>query len=100
MPSLLEVYNLRYGGSLKPRVTVAIAKACFSIFAEPGSTSNHAERVAWAKSALQNTTVVAESMMWAVISDSAILAAGNSATDGEIVSAVNSFIDIFALSGA
>lgn len=100
MASLLQVYNLRYAGTLKPRVTVAIAKACFDIFAEAGSTPNHAERVVWAKSALQNTTAVAESMMWAIISDSAILAAGDSATDGEIISAVNSFINVFALSGA
>ena len=55
MATLQQIYDLRYqSGTLKPRVTAAVAKAAQDVMNEPTNTSNHAARVAWATVALND----------------------------------------------
>ena len=97
MATLLEIYNLRYEAvNLKNRTTAAIAKAATDVLNEDPGTANHANRLVWAGSALDNATAMAERMMWGVLSNATIQANGESSTDNDIQFVVNSLIDSYA----
>ena len=96
MATLMEVYQLYYESNLKNRVEVAIAKAAVDIYKEDPTTANHAERLAWAKIAIQNTKVETERFIWGILADSTIQTVGNSATDAQIISAVNAIVTVLA----
>lgn len=97
MATLSEVYNLRYeSASLKNRVTAAIAKAAQDVLNEDPGTTNHADRIVWADAALSNAPAMAERMMWGVLLNSAIQSNGESSSDSEVQTAVNSLINTFA----
>ncbi len=97
MATLLEAWNLRFSSSsLKNRVVAAVAKKAIDVLVESPATTNHANRVIWANAALRDAMGRAEEMMWAVIADAAILAAGEGSTDAQILTAVGNAIDTFA----
>jgi hypothetical protein len=93
----LDTYNLRYeSANLLNRTTVAVAKAAYDILNEDPGYTNHANRVIWARQALGDTKSKAEQMMWGVVTNATIAAAGDDATDNDIQFVVNSYIDSFA----
>ena len=92
----MEIYQLYHDSNLKNRVEVAIAKAAVDIYKEAPATVNHAERLVWAKAAIQNTKAETEKFIWGVLSDSTIQTSGNSATDAQVISAVNAIVTALA----
>lgn len=96
MANLMDIYQLYHESSLKSRVEVAIAKAAVNIYKEAPATANHTERLAWAKTAIQNTKAETERFIWGILADSTIQTAGNSATDAQVISAVNAIVTVLA----
>lgn len=93
----LDTYNLRYQTvTLKNRAMVAVAKAAYDILNEDPGYANHANRIIWARQALANAAGKAEEMLWGIVTNPTIAAAGESATDNDIQFVVNSYIDSFA----
>jgi len=93
----IDIFNLKANPEMKSRVAVAVAKAATDILNEAPATPNHTERVAWANVALVGAEDVAEQMLWSIVQNATIQAAGLDSTDNDIQFVVNSFIDLFAL---
>lgn len=87
---------------LKKQLAAAIASAAVQILAEPNTTFNHANRVAWANSVLDNPTAPlqqADQMIWGVLGNVTIqsqLAAGGAVPDGDLQFVVNSLVDTYS----
>lgn len=97
MPTLLETYNIKATNqTLRSRAIVAVAKCAIDVLNESATTPNHAQRVVWAKEALQNSEAVTDRIMWAVIADANVLANPSGATDQQIITAVVNAINAFA----
>jgi len=95
--ALLDVWNLRQTAHiLKARCAAATAKAALDVLNEDPGTTNHANRLVWAKEALVNADTVAERMFWGILQNATIAAAGDEATDNDVQFVVNSLIDTFA----
>ncbi len=91
---LIDTYNLRYENpAMKGRVTAAVAHNSADILNEAPSTPNHVGRVEWANMALANSQGIAENAMWSVVMNPAINAAGDAATDNDILFAVSAWIN-------
>lgn len=98
MATLQQIYDLRYqSGTLKPRVTAAVAKAAQDVMNEPANIANHAARVAWATVALNDAPAMAERFLWGVVGNASIQTSGDASTDNDIQFVVNSLIDTFAV---
>lgn len=94
MATYLELYDLRYSDELKKRVTVAIAIAAQQTLAEAPSTTDHANRIAWANEALADTQLMTEKIMWRVLGNASIAASGLASTDGDLQFTVNSILTV------
>lgn len=97
--SLLSDYNLRHSLSLQHRVASALVIAAEDIRNESIGTTNHANRLAWAKKMLNSDTGPeneAKSWMWMIIQNATIKASGDAADDTDIQNVINSLIDFFA----
>lgn len=92
----IDVWNLRCSTNLKSRVAVAIAKASQDVLNEAGTTANHAARIIWAQASLADALSAAERMMWGVVGNATIAAAGDACTDNDVQFVVNGLIDTFA----
>jgi len=98
MATYQELFDLRHNHVLLDKVTMAVIVAAETVFAELGGTTNHANRIIWAREASIKPREMAGVFM------SAVLAANKSATTGNIVGAadnaiqtnVNDVIDDFA----
>lgn len=100
MATLSGIYELRYNTlDLKKRVVAAIATASRDVLNESAGTSNHANRMTWARNSLNNAHNAAEEMMWGVVGNATIQSSGNASTDNDIQFVVNGLIDSFAQSG-
>jgi hypothetical protein len=97
MATLIEVYSIAVNDTFRNRISSAIAKAAFDVLNENPSTPSHAERVVWAKSAMNDPITVTDYMTWTVVQDTTIQSHGLDSTDGEIQNAVNANINNFAL---
>lgn len=83
---------------LNKRVRVACVIAADSICNEAAGTTNHVNRMLWAKSVFQNPQAEAQRMLWAVLAQNkaATLAAITGANDATVQAAVNTAVDRFA----
>lgn len=97
MATLIEIYNLSQSDSIKGRVYAAIAKAARDIENEDPGTTNHAERLLWAKDTRSDIDKWVDTMMWDVVSNSTIQTAGETCTDNDLQFVINSNIDAYAL---
>jgi hypothetical protein len=91
MTTLAYRSTLRTSGPLRVRIAQALVEAAAAILAEDPATVNHGWRRAWAEALLADPfapTLTAEREQWRVVADPAVLAAGEDATDAEIVDAV------------
>ncbi len=97
MATLAALYDLRYGtNTLKNRLTAACAKSAQYVLIEDPATANHAQRVKWAWATLGDAPGMAEKLMWGLVANTTVAAAGEAATDSDIEYVVASLIDTFA----
>lgn len=93
---LIDVYNLKSNAEFKAKVAAAVAKAANDILNEDPGTTNHADRVVWAKVAMKDAESTAEQMLWSVVQNATIQTNGLNSSDNDIQFVVNSNIDNFA----
>lgn len=98
MATYQELYDLANDASLLNKVTTAVVMACEAIRTEAAGTTNHANRLLWAKAAMLNPTIYALPMLRAALAQNAALTKANiqSATDAALQTAITNVIDIFA----
>jgi len=97
MATLAEVFNLHAtAAGLRNRVAAAVAKAAMDVLNEDSGTTNHANRVIWAKDALVNADSVATRMMWGVLGNATIQSNGEASSDNDVQYVVNGLINTFA----
>jgi hypothetical protein len=85
-------------GDLQQQVQVACFIQAGVIQGEPGGTSNHTNRMLWAKAVYQDPEREGRRMLWAVLAanNTATLAQIQSATDAQVQTAVAAAVDLFA----
>lgn len=93
MATYLQVWDLSSSSNLHVRAAVACAKAAIDVLNESPITTNHANRVKWAESALLDPESEAKRMMWGLISNATIQASGIDSTDNDIQFTINGLID-------
>lgn len=91
----LDIYGLRTSQNLHNRVVVGVVSCVATILSESAGTARHAERVVWAYWALQNTSVAADQLLWGVLTDATIAAAGEAATDAQLQTRINAIVNYF-----
>ena len=98
MATYLELRQVSTDSDLQDKVTVAITVAANAILNEDPGTSNHANRLIWAKDAFNNPRGLMPGVMAAVISANkdAIVANILGASDATIQTAVDAAVDLFA----
>jgi len=99
MATYAELYTLGEDLTHRERIAVAVAISASSIMNELPTVDNHAERLKWAAAALNNPGQEAERFVPVVLAENstATVAQIESATDADILSNVESAIDLFAV---
>lgn len=84
--------------TLNNKIRVAVVIGAETVRTEAGGTTNHANRIKWAKSVFANPDLEARRMVWAVLAQNsgATLAQITGASDSTVQTAVNAAIDVFA----
>ena len=98
MATYAELFELRANSAFRNKVSVAVAVAADGIRQEDGATDNHANRLIWAKRAMQNPGAVGQEVLFS------ILVANKTATTEQILGAkdaaiqanVDAVVDLFA----
>jgi hypothetical protein len=97
MASYDEIYNLSTGDVLLNRAVVAVLKISdYIITTEGAGVTNHANRLIWAKAALQDPKTKAKQMQWAVLSNGDVQSQGVSVSDATIQYIIEVKLDLFA----
>jgi hypothetical protein len=98
MATYAELLSALDNEALLAKIRVAIWVAADAVRAEDTGTINHANRLLWAKAALQNPDSVAKQMVPIVLAQnrSATLAEIVGATDAQVQTAVNTAVNVFA----
>lgn len=98
MATYAELIQAAQNGTLTDKVRVACVIAATTIMAEAPATSNHANRLLWAKSVFADSDREMRRMLWAVlgINNALTLAQITGASDSAVQTAVNQAIDVFA----
>lgn len=93
-----EIVGGPQGDVLKSKIEVAMAVAAETIRNEDGATNNHANRLIWAKEALNNPGQKAREMLWALLAQNAASDVSTivGASDAAIQINVDAAVDIFA----
>lgn len=94
--ALLTLYQLASDNSPnRSKVAAAVAIAAVTILTEDVNTVSHAARLAWAQKALLEPNDMATKMIWGVLSDANVQAAGANASDAVIQTSVNTLVNGF-----
>lgn len=98
MATYAELFDLLNDAALRNKVAVAVMIAADTVRQEDPGTTNHANRLLWAKDALTNPKTMAQRMYPALlaVNNTLTVAQIQGATDAGIQSTVNNAIDIFA----
>lgn len=98
MATYAELLTASENSTLNQKIRVACIIAAEAIRTESGATTNHANRLIWAKAVFANPAAEAQRMLWAVLAQNkdATLAAITGATDAAVQTAVNAAVDVFA----
>lgn len=98
MATYAELFSIAATGSILDKVTVAVAIQAEVIRNELGTTTNHANRLAWAKQAYADPRSTAQRMLWAILAQNAALTSAQitGASDASVLGAVAAAIDLFA----
>jgi hypothetical protein len=78
---------------LRQRFQAARLQVAWNIMAEPGTTTNHAARVVWAKKIFGDYSKDLDKEYLWYLSDSNVQTAGNGVTDAQIVSGASALVD-------
>ena len=98
MASYLELRSLFGNGELRNKLDVAIVIAAEAIRNEDVGTTNHANRLTWAKAAFNNPRSKADEMLMALLAANKDLTVAQieEATDSAIQTRVDAAVDVFA----
>jgi len=98
MADYAELFNLRNDSALLNRVAIACVVAAGEIRNEPPSTSNHNNRLVWAREAFESPQMVAGKMWMALLAANKDLTVQQiqEAGDAAIQTRVNEVVDLFA----
>lgn len=79
-------------------VRVAVFVSATNIMTEAGTTTNHANRLLWAKTVFNDPAAAGLKMMWPVLAQNrtATLAQITGATDADVQTAVDAAVNVFA----
>jgi hypothetical protein len=98
-----DMLPLRSSSPLLARFNVAVEVAAHTIFTEPATTTNHDNRIAWAKRAFFQADAVQRYAdmirRLAVVSDATLQGSGEAISDVAIQSLVDSYVDQLATAG-
>lgn len=98
MATYNELRALFANDDLRNRIEVAVIIAAESVRTEDAGTTNHANRLTWAKAAFSSPRGVAEQMLMALLAanNEATVAQITEATDAQIQTKVDAAVDVFA----
>ena len=98
MASYSELRQLFADGDLKNKLDVACIIAAETIRTEDAGTTNHANRLLWAKAAFSSPRSVSEQMLMALLAANkdVTVASIQAATDAAIQTKVDAAVDVFA----
>lgn len=98
MATYAELLQASEHAGLNAKVRVACIIAAEAVRTESVGTTNHANRVKWAKAVFANPLQEAPRMLWAVLAQNsgATLAQIQAASDATVQTAVNAAVDVFA----
>jgi hypothetical protein len=98
MATYTELQGIAAGNQLLAKFTTAVAIQAEAIRNENPATTNHANRLIWAKQAYSDPQAMAVKMTWAVLAQnaSATSAAILGASDSLIQTAIAAAVDVFA----
>ena len=97
MATLLEISNLVNGTpTLKQRFLASRAKAAWDVLNEDPGTTNHADRLLWSESILDDYEAHSQEEYLRFLSNATIQSSGNDSTDNDIQYVTNSMLDTFA----
>ena len=98
MATYAELLTASEDSTLNNKMRVAVIIAANTIAQEAGATTNHANRMLWAKAAFKDPASAARSLLWSVLAQNAgaTFAQIVGASDATVQTAVNSAIDVFA----
>jgi hypothetical protein len=98
MASYVDLYNLGANSELRNRVTVACLIAAQSVMVELVTTTNHANRLLWAKDVFSDPHAMGQKMLMAALAANATLAVAQitGASDAALLATVQGAINLFA----
>ena len=99
MATYAEILAISLEDGIRQKVYVACIIAADKIRAEPEGTTNHAQRLAWAKSVYMNTEATGNAMTKSVLAQNAGITATaiRAASDAAVQTAVDASVNLFAL---
>jgi len=98
MATYTELFNQGSDSAFRNKVSVAVCVAADAIRVEDVATANHANRLIWAKQALENPRAIAQNMHFAILvaNRDFTVAQIQGATDAAIQTNVDACVDVFA----
>jgi len=96
MGSLATAYSLSINAEFKGLVQASLAKASYDVLNESSGTTNHVNRLTWAKATLKDPGSVMSTMIWLVLQNPTIISDGTSFVENDIQFVVNSYVDLLA----
>jgi len=98
MATYMEIKELYNHSDLQDKVEVACIVAAETIRTEDTGTTNHANRMVWAKSAFDNPTQTRNGMLMALLAanNELTVAQITGASDATIQAKVDAAVDVFA----
>lgn len=98
MATYNELFALRSNDDLRNRVSVACIVAAEAIRGESDATTNHANRLKWAKRVFEHPEQESLRMLWALLAANKALTVSQitNATDTNMQTGVDNAVNIFA----
>lgn len=98
MASYQELFDVSSNTALLNRITAAVAIQAEAVRVENPATTNHANRLIWAKEAFSDPAGMAKRMMWAILAQNVAFSQAQilAANDAAVLTAVANAVDVFA----
>lgn len=91
-----QIYKTGSNDEFLGRIDVAVITAGEAILNEDEQTANHANRVIWAKAALEEPRLKTNEMKWRILMNATLQSNLLNSTDNDIQFVVNSLINFYA----
>ena len=101
MAAYEDLYSLWHESDLRNKVAIAVVVAAEIIHDEADTTPNHANRLIWAREALEGTVSKTDPMYRIILAENRDMTVAQilGASDTAIQNAVNGAVDLFATGG-